>query len=54
MVHLTLTEEGLQVCEKIPVDLCKVMNHHLAGFNQNELDTLKNFLDRMLANGQSL
>lgn len=53
VVHLALTEEGLQVCEKIPVDLCKVMNHHLKGFNQGELDMLKNFLERMLANGHS-
>ena len=53
VVHLALTEEGLQVCEKIPVDLCTVMNHHLKGFNQNELDLLKNFLERMLANGHT-
>jgi len=52
VVHLALTEAGHQVCEKIPVDLCKVMNQHLKGFNQQELDTLKNFLERMLSNGQ--
>jgi len=53
VVHLALTAEGLQVCEKIPVDLCKVMNHHLKGFTHDELDTLKTFLERMLQNGQS-
>ncbi len=53
VVHLALTEEGKRVCQKIPADLCKVMNHHLKGFNQDELDTLKSLLDRMLVNGQA-
>ena len=51
VVHLALTEEGLQVCEKIPVDLCTVMNQHLKGFTHSELNVLKDFLERMLANG---
>jgi DNA-binding MarR family transcriptional regulator len=53
VVHLALTEEGFRTCEKLPTDLCKVMNHHLKGFTQSEVDTLKNLLDRMLANGQT-
>ncbi len=51
IVHLALTDEGQRICEKIPTDLCKVMNQHLKGFNQQEVDTLKNFLDRMQVNG---
>ncbi|PRC91284.1 MarR family winged helix-turn-helix transcriptional regulator [Solimicrobium silvestre] len=51
VVHLALTEEGERICQKIPTGLCKVMNHHLKGFNQAELDTLKGFLERMLLNG---
>ena len=53
IVHLALTEAGAQVCEKIPADLCSVMNHHLMGFTRAELETLKQFLDRMLINGQT-
>ncbi len=53
VVYVTLTDEGLRICKKIPKDLCKVMNHHLKGFSQSEVDTLKSFLNRMLANGQS-
>ena len=53
VVHLALTEAGSKVCEKIPVDLCTVMNHHLIGFTHEDLETLKQFLERMLANGQT-
>jgi len=53
VVHLALTDAGRQVCEQIPVDLCVAMNHHLKGFTQGELDTLNNFLQRMLINGQT-
>jgi len=53
VVHLALTEEGQKICEKIPADLCKVVNHHLRGFSQQEHDLLKDFLGRMLANGMN-
>lgn len=51
VVHLELTEEGQRICQFIPKSLCKVMNHHLKGFNQAELDSLKGLLQRMLVNG---
>jgi DNA-binding MarR family transcriptional regulator len=52
VVNLALTEEGERTCAKLPADLCKVMNYHLKGFTQSEVDTLTNFLGRMLENGQ--
>ena len=52
VMQLTLTDTGLRVCEKIPTDLCNVMNRHLKGFNETELSTLKSLLARMLANGE--
>jgi len=53
VVHLALTDEGIRTCKKLPADLCKVMNLHLKGFTQSEVDTLKSFLERMLANGHT-
>lgn len=53
VVNLALTDEGRRICESIPTDLCKVMNHHLKGFTQQEVDTLKSLLNRMLVNGHT-
>lgn len=52
VIYLALTEEGKRVCAEIPTDLCDVMNAHLHGFSQDELNTLKSLLGRMLVNGQ--
>ncbi len=52
VVHLELTEAGERICKNIPTGLCKVMNQHLKGFNQSEVDSLKGYLERMLINGQ--
>ena len=52
VVYLALTEDGERTCQKLPADLCNVMNRHLKGFTQSEVTTLHSFLDRMLKNGQ--
>jgi len=52
VIYLALTDEGKRVCADIPADLCDVMNLHLKGFSHEELATLKQYMERMLANGQ--
>ena len=50
VVQLSLTEAGLKLYPKLPPIAVKVLNHHLRGFNRDELETMKDFLHRMLAN----
>lgn len=52
VVHLELTDEGQRAVRQIPQGICKVLNHHLGGFSRAELEQLKGFLRRMIANGQ--
>lgn len=54
VVNLVLTPEGEAVADKVPPVLCDVMNAHLAGFSQEEWQTLLGYLERMVANGEAL
>ncbi|MBX3608323.1 MAG: MarR family transcriptional regulator [Hydrogenophaga sp.] len=54
VVNLELTPEGAATAEQIPAVLCQVQNELLRGFTQDEVDTLKALLERMLDNGQAL
>ena len=42
------------VGDEVPAVLAAVMNAHLAGFSKTEWQTLKSYLQRMLATGDKL
>jgi DNA-binding MarR family transcriptional regulator len=50
IVRLFLTEAGQKLYPKLPPIAVKVLNQHLRGFSRDELETMKGFLRRMLAN----
>lgn len=54
VVNLVLTPEGHEAAAVIPHALCNTMNGLLIGFNDQEHETLKNYLQRILANAQQL
>lgn len=54
VVHLALTEAGTRAAEGIPAILSQVQNAHLAGFSQEEFETLKSMLRRIVDNAQAL
>ncbi len=54
VVNMELTPTGLEVAKKIPSVLCRVQNAHLAGFTQEEWETLKSLLTRILGNAQAI
>ena len=54
VVNLELTDAGRAAAQDIPVVLCSVQNAHLAGFTDDEWQTLKGFLRRILDTAQSL
>ena len=49
-MQLELTDEGKQLCRKIPFGLSRVLNSMLRGFTPAELETFKSLARRMLAN----
>ena len=51
VVLLELTPKGGKLTERLPAVAAKALNHHLRGFSRPELDALKGYLGRMLANG---
>lgn len=53
VAHLKLTDSGAQVAKGIPDCLSRVLNQHLRGFSDSEFATLKNYLQRMLDNGNA-
>jgi DNA-binding MarR family transcriptional regulator len=53
IVRLFLTEAGQQLYPRLPPIAVKVLNQHLRGFSRDELETMKGFLRRMLANSDS-
>lgn len=53
VVHIELTEAGRLAAQEIPVALCKAQNALLAGFSQEEWQTLKGYLRRMLETAQT-
>ena len=54
VVHLRLTAEGEAAAEKIPHVLAEANNDFLRGFTKAEWTQLKDFLQRMLVNGQAM
>lgn len=50
VIFLELTEEGRQLVAKVPYLIAESLNHHLRGFSQQEVDTLKALLRRIPAN----
>ena len=54
MVNLELTAEGRGTAQHIPAVLCKVQNELLQDFSQEEFDTLKALLRRMLGNAKAV
>lgn len=51
VVNIELTSAGALCAEKMPVVAINVINRHLEGFDQQELETMKKFLRRLLDNG---
>lgn len=54
VVNLQLTEEGHHAAEVVPHVLAEVLNAMLAGFNEAEVNQLKNYLQRLLDNTRQL
>jgi DNA-binding MarR family transcriptional regulator len=53
VVNIELTPEGEIAADKVPAELAQVLNEHLAGFSKTEWTQLKNFLERMISNGEA-
>lgn len=51
VVHVSLTERGQEVAERIPYRLAEVMNRQLRGFSRQEVDGLLDLLRRFASNG---
>ncbi len=51
VVHVSLTQRGQEIADRIPYCLAEVMNQHLRGFHRDELDTLLGLLRRFVSNG---
>lgn len=51
IVNIELTPAGKSCAEKMPVVAINVINRHLQGFDTQELETMKQFLRRLLSNG---
>jgi len=54
VVRVELTPEGEAAIVDVPAVLCDVLNDHLAGFSKTEWQALRGYLQRMLANGESM
>jgi len=50
IVTITLTDAGREAAREIPEVLSRVQNAHLAGFSDQEFQTLKGYLRRILSN----
>jgi DNA-binding MarR family transcriptional regulator len=50
VVNISLTNTGHEVARGIPSVLCDVLNQHLTGLSPDEFSTLKDLLNRVLAN----
>lgn len=51
VIHLDLTAAGTHAIGLVPFAIAEVLNLHLAGFSEREVAQLKNFLRRMISNG---
>jgi DNA-binding MarR family transcriptional regulator len=54
VVTVELTPEGRDVAARIPAVLSEVMNARLAGFTRDEWADLRQMLERMILNGESM
>ncbi|CAG0973048.1 Multiple antibiotic resistance protein MarR [Anaerolineae bacterium] len=52
LVHLSLTPEGMEVMPHLPEAAIEAMNEVLADFTMEEVEQLKDFLRRIIRNGQ--
>jgi DNA-binding MarR family transcriptional regulator len=52
VVRVELTPAGEKAIAEVPAVLAAVMNEHLAGFTETEWKALRDFLERMIANGE--
>jgi len=53
VVTISLTDSGREAAQEIPRVLSRVQNAHLDGFTQEEFETLKGFLRRILNNART-
>lgn len=53
VVNIALTDTGKDAASEIPVVLSRVQNAYLAGFSEEEFETLKGFLRRILNNAKA-
>jgi len=54
VVNVELTDGGRGVVQHVPEVLAHMQNQMLAGFSREEWDSLKNMLDRILANAEAV
>lgn len=54
VVQVELTAEGDTAIAEVPAVLAEVLNAHLAGFSKTEWNALRNYLQRMLENGETM
>jgi DNA-binding MarR family transcriptional regulator len=54
VVNLELTDAGTHAASEIPEILSGVQNAHLAGFSQEEFQTLRGYLQRILTNAHAI
>ncbi|HWH83302.1 MAG TPA: MarR family transcriptional regulator [Burkholderiaceae bacterium] len=54
VVQVELTPDGEAAIAEVPAVLSEVLNKHLAGFSKSEWNALRNYLQRMLENGEAL
>jgi DNA-binding MarR family transcriptional regulator len=54
VVNIKLTDKGTELVSHIPPAICKVLNRHLEGFDEQEFETLKSLLLRVLVNGEAV
>lgn len=52
VVYLRLTDNGNDLLPQLRSAAVRVISRHLAGFAPTEVDTLKQYLERMIKNGQ--
>ncbi len=51
VVYLRISDTGNELLPQLRSAAVRVISRHLAGFTTAEVDTLKKFLERMIANG---
>ncbi len=54
VVYLRISDTGNELLPQLRSAAVRVISRHLAGFTTAEVDTLKKYLERMIANGQAV